>query len=72
MLGLVAGCNLDRLVSVALNALIKGISDARIPRKIVCVFRGYPEAVGDSRLFFEVRVAIARQFNFKAGFNSNG
>ena len=33
---------------------------------------GRPELVGDARLLFEVRVAIVRQFNFKAGFNSNG
>ena len=33
---------------------------------------GRPELVGDARLLFEVGVAIVRQFNFKAGFNSNG
>ena len=38
---------------------------------IVCVFWGRP-VVGDARSLFEVGVTIVRQFNFKAGFNSNG
>ena len=65
---LVVGCNSDRLVSVVFNALIKDTSNTRIPRKIVCVFRGYPEAVGDSRLFFEVGVAITRAVQFQSWF----
>ena len=37
-----AGCNSDRLVSVVFNALIKGTSNIRIPRKLYVFFAATP------------------------------